>query len=541
MKEPSRPTACPVPPVVGEAPAQLAPAAVRGQPDQLAQLDPLDKPGETDYRALVNAIQDYAIYTLDASGHVSSWSPGAQRMKGYAAAEVLGRHFSAFYTPEAVARSWPEYELRRAVDEGRFEDEGWRVRKDGSQFWANVTITPIFGEDRTIRGFAKVVRDMSERKRLEEIEASSRRMNEFLATLSHELRNPLAPVRNAVNLLRLDTSLGPDAVRCRDMIDRQISHLTRLVDDLLDVGRITSGKVGLRLRNVELHDLVERAIESARPALDLRGQQVEVSLPAQPVTFRGDLTRLVQVLQNLLHNASKFSPAGSRIAVRAAVSGRLLELHVSDPGCGIPATALDDIFRLFVQRTPAGHALNGGLGIGLSLCRSLVELHGGTISAASAGPDKGSTFTVRLPCTPPEQPVAQPGAAAPAGALRVLVVDDNRDSADSLGMLLEMLGHEVWVAYEGETAQALAARFLPHLALIDIAMPVMDGYELLKLLRAHAGLSGTMFVAMTGFGQPADQADTQGAGFHAHMVKPLELGQLQTLLATAGRPAVRGA
>ncbi|WP_059414955.1 hybrid sensor histidine kinase/response regulator [Cupriavidus basilensis] len=533
MKAPRRPPDSAAPPPAGEASAPPT-AAQHGQPDQP------DQPGETDYRALVDAIQDYAIYTLDRGGHVSSWSPGAQRMKGYAAAEVIGRHFSSFYTPEAIARGWPEHELRRAVSEGRFEDEGWRVRKDGSQFWANVTITPIYGEDRSVRGFAKVVRDMSERKRLEEIEASSRRMNEFLATLSHELRNPLAPVRNAVNLLRLDTSLGPGAARCRDMIDRQISHLTRLVDDLLDVGRITSGKVGLRMRNVELGDLVARAIESARPALDLRGQQVDVSLPAQPVVFRGDLTRLVQVLQNLLHNASKFSPAGSRIALGAAVSGRLLELRVSDPGCGIPAAALDDIFRLFVQRMPAGQTRNGGLGIGLSLCRSLVELHGGTIGAASAGEGRGSTFTVRLPCTPPQAPPAQPGAAARPRPLRVLVVDDNRDSADSLGMLLEMLGHEVWVAYEGETAQALAARFLPHLALIDIAMPVMNGYELLKLLRAQAGLSGTTFVAMTGFGQPADQAGTHGAGFHAHMVKPLELAQLETLLAGVGRQAARG-
>ncbi|KDP83766.1 hybrid sensor histidine kinase/response regulator [Cupriavidus basilensis] len=501
----------------------------------------VEESSETSYRALVDAIQDYAIFTLTGTGHISSWSPGAQRMKGYAAAEVIGKHFSVFYTPEAVASGWPDYELRCARAEGRFEDEGWRVRKDGTLFWANVTITPIYDESRAVSGFAKVVRDMSERRRLEEIEASSRRMSEFLATLSHELRNPLAPVRNAINLMRLDTSLSPHAARCRDMIDRQISHLTRLVDDLLDVGRIASGKVGLRLRNVDLRDVVERGIESARPVLDLRGQQVDVSLPDEPVAFRADLTRLVQVLQNLLHNAAKFSPAGSRIAISGEVTGRLLELRVSDPGCGIQHDALEDIFSLFVQRSsPISEARNAGLGIGLSLCRSLVELHGGTIRASSAGLGKGSTFTIQMPCIK-HQPADTAADTSPrTGALRVLVVDDNRDSADSLAMLLEMLGHEVSVAYEGETARAIATRFSPHLALIDIAMPVMDGFELLKILRTQPELPGTVYVAMTGFGQPADHEDTHAAGFHAHMVKPIEMSHLEMLLATVGRRIARG-
>lgn len=492
---------------------------------------------QVDYRALIESIQDYAIFTLDATGHVTSWTPGAEKIEGYLQHEIIGRHFSAFYTPEAVARGWPDYELQRAAAEGRFEDEGFRVRKDGTQFWANVVITAIYDAHGNLRGFGKVVRDMSERKRLEELEASSRRMSEFLAVLSHELRNPLAPVRNAINLLRLEQGVPPQMQNSIKMVDRQIQHLTRLVDDLLDVGRVTSGKVGLQMHKVDLHDLVERAIEATRSDLDNRGQRVKVEVPPNPVAFRGDLTRLVQVLQNLLLNASKFSPSGAVLHVAARTAGRLVELRVTDPGCGIHESALEEIFTLFVQHNPSRRIEHGGLGIGLSLCRSLVELHGGSIWATSPGVGEGSTFTVRLPYLAVRESDVPVPAPVPIGPLRVLVVDDNRDSADSLSLLIQALGHEVRAAYDGESAMEVATHFVPQLALFDLAMPVMDGFELLRAFRAVPSLSHAVCVAMTGYGQPADVEQTRNAGFESHLVKPVDLDRLKALLAEAAHKA----
>jgi PAS domain S-box-containing protein len=486
---------------------------------------------ETDFRALVESVQDYAIFTLDADGHVASWTPGAHKMKGYLAPEILGRHFSVFYTPDAIARRWPQYELQRAAAEGRFEDEGWRVRKDGTQFWANVVITAIYDAQHNLRGFGKVVRDMSERKRLAELEASSQRMSEFLAVLSHELRNPLAPVRNAISLMQMSLDMPPDLAGPLAMIDRQIQHLTRLVEDLLDVSRVTSGKVGLRLRNVALRDVVDRAAESARSELDTRAQHLDIRLPPEPVVFRGDLTRLVQVLHNLLLNASKFSPQGSTVTIEAESLGRLLEIRVTDQGCGIVDDALDEIFTLFVQHNPTRRDEHGGLGIGLSLCRSLVELHGGSIRASSPGIGQGSTFFVRLPSVRAETSDTLPAAQAFAQALRILVVDDNQDSADSLALLLQTLGHDVRAAYEGESALLLSQGFAPQLALVDLAMPVMDGFELRREARIRPEFAQTVFVAMTGYGQPGDIENTRKAGFDAHLVKPVELTSLEALLA----------
>lgn len=493
---------------------------------------------EAKYRALVEAIQDYAIFTLDATGHITSWNRGVGNIKGYAANEIIGKHFSVFYTPDAVARGWPEYELRQAAAQGRFEDEGWRVRKDGSLFWANVIITAMYDEDHVLQGFAKVTRDMTERKRLQELEESSRRMSEFLATLSHELRNPLAPMRNAVNLMRLESeqaklagAVSATLVQCQTVLDRQLSHMTRLVDDLLDMGRITSGKVELQYSRVELSEIVSRAAEAVKPVLDRRRQRLHTRVPGN-IMLRADPTRLIQVLQNLLHNASKFSPPASRIEVSCRVEPQAVEICVTDEGQGIPAADLDGIFDLFVQRKQGKVSDDGGLGIGLSLCRSLVELHGGSIRASSPGENLGSTFTVRLPlgiATMDES--RKTTVPEPRGPLRVLVVDDNRDSADSLGLLLEALGHDTRVAYDAEGVLELASGFVPDLALIDLAMPVVDGFALLRQLHAMRDWEHTVYAAMTGFGQPSDRAETKAAGFHAHIVKPVELPTLQALLA----------
>lgn len=488
---------------------------------------------EETLRLLVEGVNDYAIFMLDPHGNVMTWNPGAENIKGYRRDEIVGRHFSTFYPPEDIAAGKPERELLLAERDGSLEDEGWRVRKDGTLFWANVIITAVYDAERRLRGFAKVTRDMSERKRLAELEASSRRMNEFLATLSHELRNPLAPIRNALNAIALQPEDRHVVDRCHALIDRQVTHLTRLVDDLLDVGRITAGKVQLRMETVDVSEIIELGIEAARPALDARSQEISLNLPATPILMEADRTRLTQIIQNLLLNASKFSPSSTIIGITMVAAGRQLTISVADQGCGLSPDALDSIFNLFVQDRRWHGCHEGGLGIGLSLCRSLAELHGGTISAASKGLGEGSTFTIRLPYRPAALHLEVAGAEtarATKPSLRVLIVDDNRDSADSLAMLMELQGHLPTITYDGAHALATAVKCRPQLAFIDLAMPGMSGYGVVRALRNLPQLSGTQFVAMTGFGQPDDQQRSREAGFDFHVVKPVELPSIEELI-----------
>lgn len=494
---------------------------------------------EERFRLLVEGVSDYAIFMLDPQGQVISWNNGALLIKGYRADEILGKHFSVFYRPEEQAADVPGIELETAIRAGRVENEGWRVRKDGSLFWANVVITAIYDAQRVLRGFAKVTRDMSERKRLEQLETSSRRISEFLATLAHELRNPLAPVRNAIGVMQLEEGLSPRAQSCRDMIDRQTAHLGRLVDDLLDMGRITTGKIELRLVRSEIGDILARSVELVRPFLDEREQTVAVFMPQPTLTVKGDLTRLVQVFQNLLNNASKFSPRGTEIVIEVRHETNALLLQVTDHGRGISANGLNSIFDLFVQEDHHLNPSEAGLGIGLTLCRSIVELHGGTISAASAGIGHGSTFTVRLPYNAVDDGGADPprraDAVAGSESLRIIVVDDNRDSADSLAMLLELKDHHVRVAYDGKSGIEAVRLFRPHLLLLDLALPDMDGYTVLRTLRSQWWSSDVFVAAMTGFGQQSDKERSAAAGFDAHLVKPVSMESLDELLIRAGR------
>jgi PAS domain S-box-containing protein len=353
---------------------------------------------EERFRLLVENVRDYAIFMLDPQGVIISWNSGAEVIKGYKAVEVIGRHFSLFYPPTDIARKKPDRELVQAAEEGHFEEEGWRLRKDGSMFWANVIITPIYSHDRILRGFAKVTRDMSERKRLSELETSSRHMSEFLAMLGHELRNPLAPIRNAVKILQMEEQLtGPDLKWCRDVIGRQVDHMARLVDDLLDVGRITTGKIRLQKTRIDFADAIARSIEAAKPLLDERGHRLAVELPQQPIWIDGDLTRLAQVFLNLLANAAKFTPPGGDIELKVSIENGQVLTQVRDSGIGIRHEQLESIFNLFVQDLEHAGVTEGGLGVGLTLTRSIAEMHGGSVQAFSAGPDQGSTFVVRIP------------------------------------------------------------------------------------------------------------------------------------------------
>jgi signal transduction histidine kinase len=373
---------------------------------------------------------------------------------------------------------------------------------------------------------------------LQEREASFReRRREFLATLAHELRNPLVPLRTAIDLMAAagdGEAFDAEQHNVRAIVARQIDHLVRLLDDLLDVARVEHDWLALRRARVELHSVVDSACEAITPLLRAGGHQLRVTLPQGPVWLDGDGVRLAQALGNLLRNAIEYTPAGGQVALTARDAGPCLEIEVTDDGIGIAADQLDAIFEPFTHARRVDGQMPEGLGVGLALARRLVELHGGVVTARSAGPGAGSTFRIELPlpdgdngCAPP--PVRREAALAP-GALRILLVDDSRDAVDLLGRLLGRLGHEVEVAYDGSEALAVAERFAPHLALLDIGLPGMDGYALARALRGMPTLRHTQVVALTGYGQQEDRERALASGFDRHLVKPLDLERLRALL-----------
>jgi PAS domain S-box-containing protein len=491
---------------------------------------------EEGFRLLVDSIRDYAIFMLDPSGRVMSWNAGAERIKGYKAAEIIGHHFSRFYTIADIEAEEPGRALRDAMRHGSTEKEGWRVRKDGSRFWANVVITALFDVTGEHRGFAKITRDLTQRRQIEALEQTNRRVNEFLAMLAHELRNPLAPIRNAISVMHRAGTMDATAAWARDVIDRQTTHLTRLVDDLLDISRITSGKITLRCQPVDVNEVVARAVEVARPIIDQKHHALTVIAAPQPVMVDADATRLAQIIVNLLNNAAKYTPEHGRIRLSVASDEEIAIATVQDNGVGIPPPLLPHVFDLFAQGDRSTGRSDGGLGIGLSLARRLVELHRGTIHAKSDGPDLGSEFTMRLPLLhqlPPAASKGGTGEAADAAVRRVLVVDDNEDSALTMVMLLEVAGHKAKVAHDGVTALTLAREFKPHVVLLDIALPEMNGYEVAQRMRMMPELSRAVLVAMTGYGQDEDRRRSADAGFSEHLVKPIDPSALERVIASA--------
>jgi PAS domain S-box-containing protein len=485
---------------------------------------------EQRFRLLVDSVRDYAIFMLDVDGTVRSWNAGAQALKGYSASEIIGRHFSAFYTPQDQQAGKPATELRMAKSTGRVEDEGWRVRKDGTLFWANVIVTAVYGSDGALIGFAKVTRDMTQRRRLEELERSSRMMKEFLAMLAHELRNPLAPMRNAVTVMQLETITSPSLRDCRDIIDRQLTHVTRLVDDLLDIGRLSTGKIKLRRQLQRVDEVVARSVETVRPLMQSHRHTLEVSQMDSALQVNGDPTRLTQIVQNLLANSAKYTPDGGHVRVEVLGGGGFVTIAVTDNGRGIEPENLERIFGMFVQGEN-GTPNESGLGIGLTLARSLAEMHGGSLDAQSAGPGQGSTFTVRLPLVSMGAAEGdEPAPTNPPSGRRVLVVDDNRDSADTAVTILRLLGHHAECAYSGAEALEMVRRFSPEAVLLDLAMPGQDGFATLASLRAVPGMERVFAIAMTGYGSGDDRRRTSEAGFDAHLIKPVELASLINLL-----------
>jgi PAS domain S-box-containing protein len=484
---------------------------------------------ETRMRLLLDSIRDYAVFMLDSTGHVRTWNPGAEKIKGYTLAEIVGRHFSIFYPVADVEAGKCEYELRIASQTGRFEDEGWRVRKDGSRFWANVIISAVRAADGQLLGFAKVTRDLTERRRAEDeraalaaSEKANRDKDEFLAMLGHELRNPLAPIVTALQLMRLRGDVGSS--KGQMVIERQVKHMVRLVDDLLDVSRIKQGKIELKRRIFELAEAVAGAIETASPLLEQRRHELFVDVPREGMRIHGDATRISQVITNLITNAAKYTDVEGKIGISAWRDGHEVVLQVKDNGVGIPADLLPRIFDVFVQGPRSSDRSQGGLGIGLGLVRSLVQMHGGSVAALSDGPGQGSAFVVRLPGTR----MAEVETSAPAPAIvrsatprRVLVVDDNVDAAALLAELCSTMGHEVRVAHDGPQALAALHDFTPEIAVVDIGLPVIDGYELARRMRDQLGPSCRL-IALTGYGQEHDRRRSAEAGFEAHLVKPVD-------------------
>jgi PAS domain S-box-containing protein len=496
---------------------------------------------EETFRLLVEGIQDYAIFMLDQDGRIESWNKGAERIEGYAADEIIGQHISRFFPADAIESNRPQQELALAKAQGRCEVEGWRLRKDGTRFWANVVITALYDDAGQFRGFAKVTRDMTEPKRIESLEQRERQTNEFLAMLGHELRNPLAPIRNALSLMGMQSADDSTREWSRSVIDRQVTQLTRLVDDLLDVARITSGKIELKKERVELNAAVLRAVDSCKPVADARQQNLDVQTSKEHLPVDGDLIRLSQIVINLLNNAIKYTPDGGRITVSVARDGNWAVLRVKDTGSGIPAELLPKAFDLFVQGERSLARTEGGLGIGLTIVRKLVDLHGGTVSAGSDGPGKGSEFIVLLPALSQKQSVDESSTTwQPADARikrRVLIVDDNRDLAETAAVLLSASGHDVRTAYDGVSALQIASEYHPEVVLLDIGLPGMSGYEVASRLRASEQRRSMLVVALTGYGQDADRQLARESGFDHHLVKPLDPATLEKIVESIPAPA----
>ena len=363
---------------------------------------------------------------------------------------------------------------------------------------------------------------------------ADRRKDEFLATLAHELRNPLAPMRNALHALRIAGPDAPAAGRMHAMMERQVNHMVRLVDDLLEVSRITRGKIELRMEQVDLAAVVRAAVETSRPLIDAGGHALHIGLPPEPVALRADPVRLAQVIGNLLNNAAKYTDRGGQVTVTVRRTDHSAEVRILDSGIGIPGEMLPRVFEMFTQVDGSLEKAQGGLGIGLSLVKGLVELHGGEVEAFSDGPGSGSEFVVRLPLFDPSadgHAAPQPVAAAASGRRKVLVVDDNHDAADSLAMMLRVMGHDVATAYDGRTALTLVEQQPPEIMLLDLGMPQLNGYEVCRRIRREPWGALVRIVALSGWGQEEDRRRSAEAGFDRHLVKPIALTDLQALLA----------
>lgn len=491
---------------------------------------------EERFRLLVDGVQDYAIFMLDPFGTVTSWNMGARRIMGYDASEITGKHFSRFYGSEDIEAGKPWTELAIAREHGRVEDEGWRVRKDGSRFWARVVVTTLTDTDGSLRGFAKVTQDLTLRRHSEALELTAANVNDFIAVLAHELRNPLAPIRSAVQLQKITSPGDPQYDKMREIIERQSGQLARIVDDLLDITRITRGTLSIDKKPSDLAGVVNRSIETARPNIEAGMHKLDLNLPEDRMTVNCDELRLTQALTNILNNAARYTSPGGHIAVTVSrsdsVDAPAAHISVRDNGRGIEPGLLRSIFGMFVQGKDPLQRPTGGLGVGLALTRSLVELHHGTIEARSEGRGKGAEFIVTLPLIETERKEfpSAPEKAAPkkdeGRKHRILVVDDNVDAAVALSALLKKHGHDVLEVHDGVEALQAYEGFRPEIVLLDIGMPGVNGLDVARRLRQRNRSPRTLIIAVTGWGKSEDETLSRDAGFDLHLVKPVDEAEL---------------
>jgi PAS domain S-box-containing protein len=499
---------------------------------------------EPRFRAIFQAAP-LPIVVVAADATVTLWNPAAERLFGWTAGTVCGR-------PIPIVPPEKEEECARVRDavlrgESFSGIETVRLARDGRRLDVVVSAAPLRSAEGRVAGIMFLFEDVTARRRTEaeragllaaaeraraQAEAASRAKDEFIAMLGHELRTPLSAVRNALVAARLEPERGGRAV---EIAARQADQLARLVDDLLDVARITQGKIRLRRQRTRVARFVERALETARPQLEARAHAVTLSLPPGDVHVDGDPTRLEQVVLNLVSNAAKYTEPGGRIEVAVERDAGDVVIRVRDNGIGIAPTMLPRVFDLFAQADRDVDRAQGGLGIGLTVVRRLVELHGGRVEARSEGVGRGAEFGVRLPAAGADDDAAgvvAAGQGAPARApVRVLLVEDNADAADSLAMLLEILGHRVRVATDGAAALDVAETHRPDVMLVDIGLPGMDGYEVARRVRRDPRLAGVTLVALTGYARDEDRRRALDAGFDCHLVKPVDIDQLQSLVA----------
>ncbi len=520
---------------------------------------------EERFRLLVEGVSGYAIFMLDVNGRVATWNVGAQRIKGYTADEIIGQHLSVFYPQDVRDSGWPDYELQQAAEKGSFVDTGWRVRKDGSQLWANVTITALRDAKGHLLGFAKLTRDLTETKRYEAIalaneereqlleaersariaaQRATRVKDEFLATLSHELRTPLSAILGWTQILIRGQATGAvDQQRAIEVIDRNARAQVQLIDDLLDLSRILAGKIRLDLHQVSLSGIVQAAIDSAQPMAEAKDVRLHSLLDSSRTGISADSGRLQQVVWNLLTNAIKFTPRGGQVQVLVQRVNSHVELSVSDTGAGIPASFLPQVFDRFSQRDSSTTRTHSGLGLGLAICKQLVELHAGTIRASSAGEGQGSTFVVELPISlvqaddEREHPALEVDSTdltplPKLDGVHAFVIDDEPDARELLKRVLEHQGVVVTALASADEALTALKSSRPSVIVSDVGMPGMDGYQMIRALRAgEARDSRIPALALTAFARSEDRKRALLAGFQAHLAKPFDVGELVLLVA----------
>ena len=519
---------------------------------------------------MIEGVKDYAIFMIDPRGYIESWNMGAEKIKGYKADEIIGKHFSIFYPEEDIQRDKPGYELKVAAEVGRFEDEGWRIRKDGSRFWANVLITALRDKEGTLRGFGKVTRDLTDRKQAEEerlklareqvaraeAEAANRAKDEFLATVSHELRTPLNAIVGWGRMIRNTKMDEKGLAHALDIIERNAKLQAQLIDDLLDVSRIISGKLRLTVMPVELPPIIEAALDVIRPAAEAKNIRLQVMLDSNAGLVSGDPDRLQQVIWNLLSNAVKFTQKGGRVQVTLEQLDSHVLITVSDTGKGIGAEFLPYVFDRFRQADSSITRLHGGLGLGLAIVRQLVDLHGGSVQAQSPGEGQGATFSLQLPviiahgsgrfAVNAEEANASSaalqggfGSSPSLEGLSVLVVDDEPDARDLMTAILEERKAKVTTVASAAEAYETIEWLRPDVIISDIGMPGEDGYSLIRNVRlkeARDRQGWRPAIALTAHARVEDRLRALSAGYQAHVAKPVEPAELVAVIASLVRP-----